>query len=133
MRSRGAIQKTIDRVTSRPPAAETVAGDAGRVGDGSDDELLAQADALVAAGQTPQAAVVAVAPPPSAPRPAPKVKVSAAEMRRYDQFRQRGHSHEEAVALMQAQRDLATRLGTPTSEQMRQGVAERNVTGRWPE
>ena len=89
------------------------------------DEQYQKAEDLVRAGAAPEAAVVAVAPPP-------KVKIVAAEMGAYTALRRKGLSHQEAVDLVAAQRDLVARLGTPTSEAVRHAVAERNVSGRWP-
>jgi hypothetical protein len=89
------------------------------------DAQLDQADALVRAGQSPASAVRSVAP-------APKLTVTAAEMSAYTALRRAGKTQQEAVAVLQAQRDLAARLGTPTSEAVRQAVEERNLTGRWP-
>jgi hypothetical protein len=90
---------------------------------------LAQADALVQAGQTPETAVRTVAPPPKPP----KLKVTAAEMGEYTRLRKLGKSHAEATGIVQAQRDFAARFGTPSSEAVRQAVEKRNVTGEWPE
>ena len=81
----------------------------------------------------PLARRLAVAPLEPPPPTTPKVKVSAAEMRLHVQFRQRGHSYQDAVDLVRAQRDLAGRLGTPASETVRQSVTDRNASGRWPE
>ena len=93
------------------------------------EDQLGRADDLVQAGQTPTEAVAAVSPL----QPPPKVKITAAEMGAYTELRRRGRSHEEATAAILAQRQLAGRLGTPTPEEVRQSVAEREVTGRWPD
>jgi hypothetical protein len=88
----------------------------------------AEAALRVQGGETPVAAVTAVAPPP----PPPKLKISAAEMGTYTALRKLGTSHQDAMAAVQAQRDLVAALGTPSSEAVRQAVADRNVSGRWP-
>jgi hypothetical protein len=90
---------------------------------------LEEADALVKAGQSPIGAVTAVAPPP--PPPPAKLQVTAAEMGTYGELRRLGKTHAEAVDLIRVQRELATQLGTPPSETVRQAIAERNATGRW--
>src|SRR5262245_29092273 len=103
------------------------------------DAQAQAAQDLVATGRMPTAAVAEVAPPKTAAAlepalpPAAKPKVTAAEMKEYTRLRRLGKSHAEATAVLQVQRDLAQRLGTPTSEVVRQTVAERNVSGEWPE
>jgi hypothetical protein len=97
------------------------------------------AEDLVAAGRMPTAAVAEAAPvkvaaaPEVTPPPAAKPKVLAAEMKEYSRLRKLGKSHMEAVEVLQAQRELARRLGTPTSEAVRQTIVERNLSGEWPE
>jgi hypothetical protein len=100
----------------------------------TDDELTA-ADAIVAQGYSPvdavqglQAIKVQAAPVVAAP---PKLSMTAAETTAYSRLRAQGLSHEAAVASIEQQRQLASALGTPSNETVRQRVAERNATGRW--
>jgi hypothetical protein len=88
-----------------------------------------QAADLVRAGQSPAEAVRAV----GTPMPPPKLKVTAAERGTYAELRRRGKSDEEILALIRIQRELAARLGTPTTEAVQRAVAERNASGEWPE
>jgi hypothetical protein len=90
-----------------------------------------QAETLVRAGHTPAAAVQAAASP-STP-PTAKVKVSAAELGAYSELRRLGRTHAQAAKIIETQRMLAEKLGLPTSEAVRQLIAQRNATGRWPE
>lgn len=94
----------------------------------------AKADELVAQGTSPAEAVAhAVAARGTAPAAAAaKVKLSAAEGKVYMQLRGKGKTHDEALKSIESQRTLAGKLGTPSSEEVRSKVAERNVTGRWP-
>jgi hypothetical protein len=57
--------------------------------------------------------------------------MTVAEIRAFVELRQAGKSIEEATAAIEQQRQLAQALGTPTGENVRRAVAERNVTGRW--
>jgi hypothetical protein len=90
------------------------------------------AEDLVATGQTPTAAIAAAAPDVKPP-PAAKPKILAAEMKAYSELRRLGKSHAEAVQALEAARDFARRFGTPSSEEMRRMIAERNLSGQWPE
>jgi hypothetical protein len=97
------------------------------------------AEDLVRAGKVPTAAVAQAAPakvaaaPEGTPPPAAKPKVLAAEMKEYSRLRRMGISHEKAVEVLQAQREFARRFGTPSTEEMRRTIAERNQSGEWPE
>lgn len=107
----------------------------------------AEADRLVEQGMAPReaiqtaagpaaetsAATPSVAPAASAPATAvaPKAHLTAAESQAYTRLRRAGKTHQEAVQAIETQRDLAQRLGTPSPEDVRRSVAERNATGRW--
>jgi hypothetical protein len=84
------------------------------------------AERVLQQGELPADAVRAVAPPP-------KLKASAAEIVRYRDLLARGMSQSAALEQIRTERDLAARLGTPTAAAVRESVAERNVTGRWPD
>jgi len=99
---------------------------------------------LVRQGQTPTAAVaqvnrgsgaspVAPGAGPTTPPPGPKPKVPAAVMAEYARLRRLGKSHAEAVDILEFQQALIRRMGTPSTEAVREAVAERNASGRWPE
>lgn len=100
----------------------------------------AQADRLVATGTAPKEAVTTVAGPGSAASAptstaaaaAPKARLSAAESKELQRMLQMGKTEKEAYASIELQRGLAARLGTQTPEQVRQKVAVRNATTRWP-
>lgn len=100
------------------------------------EEQMAAADALVATGRAPMDAVRVVAAQapaaPVAPPVAPKPKLNAAEASVYVRLRSAGKSHQEAMQAVEVQRELAQRLGLPSSETVRTTVGERNRTGRWP-
>lgn len=109
----------------------------------------AEAESRVRQGQTPAEAVTTIAqrqtasPAPAtstaAEAPAPKVpeltrsKLTAAESKEYLRLVKAGKKHHEAMAAIQQLRDLAARFGTPSPEEVRRAVAERNATGRWPQ
>lgn len=106
-----------------------------------------EADRLVAQGVAPREAIQTAAGPaaettastqpaaPATPAPAtavaPKAHLTAAESQVYTRLRRAGKTHQEAVQAIETQRDLVQRLGTPSPEDVRRSVAERNATGRW--
>jgi hypothetical protein len=92
------------------------------------DAQYAEAEALVLKGQSPASAVRAVAPAPTLKL----TDLTTAEMRAYTAARKDGVPHDEAMKLVAATRELVTRLGTPSPAAVREAVAERNATGRWP-
>lgn len=104
-------------------------------------EGMSPADAVadVARRVTSAAPVSAASPatPPSPKAPTKKgptrARLTADEADEYLRLLDRGMSHDEAVAALMQQRTLAKKLGTPTPDSVRHRVAERNVTGRWPE
>lgn len=94
------------------------------------EEEYRAATKLVEAGMPPPAAVAkTVASRP--PAPAPKMTLNAAEGREFGKLRNQGKTPEEAYRIIEQQRELAARLGTPSSESVRKAVADRNNTGRW--
>lgn len=94
---------------------------------------LSQADDLVATqGMSARDAVRQVAAGGSRTAQAAQKAKLTAETDAYLRLRQAGKTHEEAVTAVQQMRDLSSQLGTPSSEAVRQSVAQRNATGRWP-
>jgi hypothetical protein len=82
----------------------------------------------------PRAVPAPVAEAPSAASLNPnRLKLAASEVKEYKRLRVAGKTHQEAATLIEAQRELAQRLGLPSSETLRTAVADRNVSGRWRE
>ncbi len=127
----------------RPPmSAQRIRNEVGLAARRSNLKLtepeLAQADGLVREGLTPVQAVkqvggqTAATPAASAPTASSKPpKMTAAETREYVALRSKGKTHQEAAEVLQAQRELAKRFGTPSPEDARKAVQQRNKTGRW--
>lgn len=101
-----------------------------------------RAAAPVAAPVETAPAALAPETPTAAPVPAPmspsaalasKVKLSGAEFQMVQKLVERGMAEEQALQNVLGQRALIDRLGLPTTEQVRQSIASRNASGRWPE
>lgn len=82
-------------------------------------------------GTAPPATAVPEAAVPTTATAKPFLR--AAEAGEYKRLLKLGKTHQEAMDLIQAQRDFAAKFGTPTSEQVRGSVQTRNDAGRWPE
>jgi hypothetical protein len=91
------------------------------------EEQSAAVETLVRQGTAPAEAVATVVPPP-----VPKLKVTAAEMSAYTALRKLGKTHQQALDAVQAARDLAQQLATPSTSTAQQAVADRNLSVRWP-
>lgn len=92
-------------------------------------EQLDQADALVATGMAPPAAVRNIAAK-AAQAPA-KLKLNLEESKAYTALLRGGTSHDDAEQAIVAMRALAKRFQTPSTETVIEKVVDRNVTGRW--
>lgn len=93
------------------------------------DEQRVMADQMVAQGTPPMSAVQQLARSAAAA----KQTLNAVEVRAYQQLRATGASHQEAVDAINAQRALIEKLGTPSLDNVKALVAQRNATGRWPQ
>lgn len=91
-----------------------------------------QATQLVDGGRgvMPTEAVAQVKTQRAAAPPA-RPKLTQAEGAVYTKLRRSGKTHEQAIELIYAQRDLAKSLGTPSDATVQRSVADRNETGRW--
>lgn len=85
---------------------------------------------LVRKGATPVDAVKSIAGMDAAPA-APRAKINAAETKEYIRLRNMGKTDAEAKTALTQLRELAGKMGTPTSEDVRTRVAARNNSGRW--
>lgn len=96
------------------------------------DQQYAVAEDMVRQGASPMESVKLVHGETAAALTLPKkLKLSAADTKEYMRIRNLGKSDREAMEIVQAQRELAQSLGTPSVEDVRSRVAERNATGRW--
>lgn len=89
----------------------------------------AKATELVAQGKTPAEAVADTVK--ARPATGARVKLTAAESKTYNALRAKGKTHAEIMEAIEQQRELALRLGTPSSETVRQRISKRNKTGDW--
>lgn len=62
-----------------------------------------------------------------------KPKLTAAESKEFGRFLRMGKTEEEAFQMIAQLRSIQDRLNLRTPESIRQAVAERNASGRWPE
>lgn len=97
------------------------------------EQEYAIAEGMVKQGASPIDAVrtVAQVAKPAATPAIPKPKLTAAETKEYVRLRSAGKSNQEAMESLAQQRELAQKFGTPSSDEVRRRVAERNATGRW--
>ena len=91
----------------------------------------ADAAALVAQGKSPVDAVATIKAQQAPVAAPPKFTMNAAESKAYARLLSAGKSHPEAVNAIVQQRALAQSLRTPSGEEVRNAVAERNATDRW--
>lgn len=125
--------------TERPPSAATSALSpqriqnelglvARRTGAKLSEAEYSTAAELVAQGKSPAEAIASTIGERGRTL---KATFTAAESKVYTRLRDAGKNDREALAAIEAQRALAARLGTPSSESVRQAVKSRNETGQW--
>lgn len=85
-----------------------------------------QAADLVRTGQSPVDAVLKVGKRPEL------TAMTTDELQEVLRMVQKGQPYDEAVRSVQTQRTLTSRLKSPSPEQVRQRVAKRNATKKWP-